>query len=154
MHAPVHQRGSSHGDPIGADEPRGAEVVRGFLPKSPLVQHLGIELRSLAPDTAVLRLPFRDQVTTIGDVVHGGAIGALVDTAAMAASWSRDEIPEDLRGTTVGMSVEFLSAARGVDLTATARVLRRGSNLCFCDVEVAGDEGRLVAKALVTYKLG
>jgi acyl-coenzyme A thioesterase PaaI-like protein len=61
---------------------------------------------------------------------------------------------ELLRGTTVGMSVDFLSAARSQDLTATARVLRRGSSLCFCEVEVAGGDGRLVAKALVTYKLG
>ena len=135
-------------------EPRGAEVIRGFLPASPLVGHLGIELQSLGPDRAVLRLPFAQHLATIGDVVHGGAIGALVDTAAMAASWSTDEIPDDLRGTTVGLSLDFLAAGRGQDLTATARVLRRGSSLCFCDVEVAGQDGRLVAKALVTYKLG
>jgi uncharacterized protein (TIGR00369 family) len=135
-------------------EPRGAEVIRGFLPTSPFVGQLGIELQSLEPDTAVLRLPFAESVVTIGDVVHGGAIGALIDTAAMAASWSTDEIPEGLQGTTVGLSVDFLSAARSQDLTATARVLRRGSSLCFCEVEVAGEDACLVAKALVTYKLG
>jgi uncharacterized protein (TIGR00369 family) len=135
-------------------EPRGAEVIRGFLPKSPFVGHLGIELQSLEPDTAVLRLPFTDRVVTVGDIVHGGAIGALIDTAAMAASWSTDEIPEGLRGTTVGLSVDFVSAARSQDLTAVARVLRRGSSLCFCEVEVTAEDGGLVAKALVTYKLG
>jgi uncharacterized protein (TIGR00369 family) len=135
-------------------EPRGAEVIRGFLPESPFVGHLGIELQSLEPDTAVLRLPFTERVVTIGDIVHGGAIGALIDTAAMAASWSTDDIPDDLRGTTVGLSVDFLSAARSQDVTAVARVLRRGSSLCFCEVEVTGNDSRLVAKALVTYKLG
>ena len=35
-----------------------------------------------------------------------------------------------------------------------ARVLRRGGRLCFCDVEVTDGDDRLVAKALVTYKLG
>jgi uncharacterized protein (TIGR00369 family) len=149
-------QGSEDVEPAGARsaEPRGAEVIRGFLASSPFVGHLGIELQSLERDTAVLRLPFADRVVTIGDVVHGGAIGALIDTAAMAASWSTDEIPEGLRGTTVGLSVDFLSAARGQDVTTTARVLRRGSSLCFCDVEVTGEDGRLVAKALVTYKLG
>jgi uncharacterized protein (TIGR00369 family) len=135
-------------------EVAGAEVIRGFLPESPFVGHLGIELQSLEPDGAVLRLPFTDRVVTVGDIVHGGAIGALIDTAAMAASWSTDEIPESLRGTTVGLSVDFVSAARGQDLTAAARVLRRGSSLCFCEVEVTGQDGGLVAKALVTYKLG
>jgi acyl-coenzyme A thioesterase PaaI-like protein len=33
-------------------------------------------------------------------------------------------------------------------------VLRRGGSLCFCDVEVTDGDDRLVAKALVTYKLG
>jgi acyl-coenzyme A thioesterase PaaI-like protein len=30
-------------------------------------------------------------LVTIGDMVHGGAISALVDTAAMAAPWSAIE---------------------------------------------------------------
>lgn len=149
-------QGLEHAEPArgrGA-EPRGAKVIRGFLPESPFVGHLGIELQSLEPDTAVLRLPFTDRVVTVGDIVHGRAIGALIDTAAMAASWSTDEIPEGLRGTTVGLSVDFVSAARSQDLTAVARVLRRGSSLCFCEVEVTAEDGGLVAKALVTYKLG
>jgi acyl-coenzyme A thioesterase PaaI-like protein len=33
----------------------------------------------------VVRLPFRPELTTVGDLVHGGAIGALVDVTATAA---------------------------------------------------------------------
>ena len=133
---------------------KGAEVMREFVPASPLVRHLGIELVDLELDRARLRLPFSQAIATMGDVVHGGAISALVDTAAMAAAWATDDVPAELRGTTVGLTVDFLAAARGSDLDATARVVRRGGSLCFCDVEVAGSDGRLVAKALVTYKLG
>ena len=53
----------------------------------------------------------------------------------------------------MGLTVDFVAAGRG-DLVADARVLRRGGSLCFCDVEVADADDRLVAKALVTYKLG
>lgn len=132
----------------------GAEVMRSFLTASPFAAHLGLELRSIDADRATLCLPFSPPLATMGDVVHGGAIGALVDTAAMAAAWAVDELPAELRGSTVGLTVDFLAAARGRDLTATARVLRRGLSLCFCEVEVAEDDGRLVAKGLVTYKLG
>jgi uncharacterized protein (TIGR00369 family) len=132
----------------------GAEVMREFVASSPLARHLGIELVAIEPDRARLRLPFSEPVVTIGDVVHGGAICALVDTAATAASWATDELPESRRGSTVGLTVDFLAAARGVDLLASARVVRRGGQLCFCDVEVADPDGRLVAKGLVTYKLG
>src|SRR4051812_8384860 len=132
-------------------EPAGAAIMREFVPASPFARHVGLEIESLESDRARLRLPFAESVATIGDVVHGGAVSTLVDTAAMAASWCTDEVPESLRGTTVGLSVDFLAATRGVDLVAEARVLRRGSSLCFCDVEVRDGDERLVAKGLVTY---
>ena len=131
-----------------------AELVEAFIPHSPFVGHLGIKPVSLEPDVAVLELPFSEPLITIGDTVHGGAISTLVDTAAMAASWSTETPPANLRGTTVSLNVSFTSAARSVDLTATARVLRRGKNLCTVDVDVTYPSGELVAKGLVTYKLG
>lgn len=132
----------------------GWDIMREFLKVSPFVGHLGIEPVSLEPDLAVLTLPFSEPLITIGDTVHGGAISTLIDTAAMAASWSTETPPANLRGTTVALSVSFTTAARSVDLTATARVVRRGKNLCACDVDVTDPSGELVAKGLVTYKLG
>jgi uncharacterized protein (TIGR00369 family) len=131
-----------------------SELIRAFIPTSPLVGHLGIRLVTLEPDRAELALPFDPSLATIGDVVHGGAISALIDTAAMAAAWADDTVPESPRGSTVGLSVDFVSAASGEDLTARASVVRRGSRLCFVEVDVAAADGRIVAKALVTYQLG
>ena len=42
-----------------------------------------MELRSIEDDNAVLVLPFAEEVVTIGNVVHGGAVSALIDTAAI-----------------------------------------------------------------------
>jgi uncharacterized protein (TIGR00369 family) len=135
------------------DAPAGAGIMREFIPASPFARHVGIEIESLEADHARLRLPFTEAVATMGDLVHGGAVSTLADTAATAASWCTDDVPDSLRGTTVGLSVDFVSAGRG-DLVADARVLRRGRSLCFCEVEVLDGDGGLVAKALVTYKLG
>lgn len=133
---------------------RGAELITEFLKHSPFVGHLGIELREIEDDRVVLALPFRDEVVTIGDVVHGGAISTLIDTAAMAAAWSAIEFDEPPRGTTIGLSVDFLAPGRAADLLAEAQVLRRGSSLCFCEVKVRpADDEELVAGGLVTYKL-
>ena len=101
-----------------------------------------------------MSLPFRDEVVTIGSVVHGGAIGTLIDTAATAAAWATPTPPESLRGSTVALNVSYLTAANGVDLRAEAKVLRRGRNLSFIDVDVTDGEGKLVAKGTATYKLG
>jgi uncharacterized protein (TIGR00369 family) len=135
---------------------RGAELIAEFLKHSPFVRHLGMELREIEDDRAVLSLPFGEEVVTIGDVVHGGAVSTLADTAAMAASWSAIEFDgEPPLGTTVGLTVDFLAAARAQELNAEAVVLRRGSSICFCEVKVHGAaDGKLVATALVTYKLG
>lgn len=132
---------------------RGAEVVASFIPASPFAAALGIAVGSLEADEAVLTMPFKEQLATIGDVVHGGAVATLVDTAAMAAAWCTDDLHETPRGTTVALSVNFVAAARGTDLTATARVVKRGGTLCHCEIEVS-DGARVVAKGLVTYKLG
>lgn len=135
---------------------RGSELISEFLKHSPFVVHLGIELREIEDDRCLLALPFREEVVTIGDMVHGGAVATLVDTAAMAASWSAIEFDgEPPRGTTVGLTTDFLAAARAQELLAEARVLRRGASLCFCEVKVHGaEDGKLVASGLVTYKLG
>lgn len=131
-----------------------AEVVQAFIPSSPLVGHLGIRLVELGDDRAELVLPFRAHLTTIGDVVHGGAIATLVDTAAMAAAWADEAEAGEAAGSTVSMSVDYVAAARGEDVTVRATVIRRGRRLCFCEVEVTGAAAGIVAKGLVTYRFG
>ena len=132
----------------------GAGLAREWLESSPFVAHLGIRLEDLEPDRARLAMPFTDALPTLGDVVHGGAISSLIDTAAAAAAWSGAEVPERPRASTVGITVDFLAPARGQGVTADARVVRRGGRgLCFCEVSVSNEDGTEVALALVTYQL-
>ena len=147
------QRTAGAGQP-NTTQTDGGEFIRRFLPTSPYVGHLGMRLVEMRPDEATLLLPFSNDVITIGNVVHGGAIASLIDTSAMVAAWSGAPVPDQLRGTTVGLTVSYLSAAAGEDLQATARVLRRGRSLVYLDVDVRNGSGRAVAKGLVTYKLG
>ena len=100
-------------------QPTRAEIMRSFVPASPFAKELGIEIVDLRLDHAELRLPWSPRLATMGEVVHGGAIATLLDTAGMAAAWSDDTVPENLAGATVSMSVSFAAAARATDLTAT-----------------------------------
>jgi len=132
----------------------GAALARGWLQDSQFVSHLGIAIDVLEPERAVLSMPFTESLTTLGDVVHGGAISSLIDTAAAAAAWSGAPVPERPRASTVGITVDFLAPARGQGVTADARVARRGSSgLCFCEVRARAEDGTDVALALVTYQL-
>jgi uncharacterized protein (TIGR00369 family) len=131
-----------------------ADIIRQFLPSSPYVGHLGIQLIDMQQDMATLRLPFANSLITIGTTIHGGAIASLIDTAAMVAAWSDDSVPENMRGTTVSLTVTYLAPAEREDIQATARVLKRGRSLVYLDVEVQTASRKNIAKGLVTYKLG
>ncbi len=128
------------------------DFVTAFMEQSPFGTGVGLRLDHIEADRVRVVLPYREAVTTIADVVHGGAISTLVDVAATRRLVGGRAHRQPARRT-IGLTVDFLRAARGADLVADARVLRRGRSVCFCEVDVRdGDD--LVAKGLVSYKLG
>lgn len=131
----------------------GADLVRGWFDHSPFVALLGLHLVELDPDHAVVEMPFRAELATAGDIVHGGAISSLIDTAAAVAAWSNHDPANGVRWGTVALSASFLASARGT-VRAKARVTRRGRSLCFCRVEVVDAQDHAIAEALVNYRLG
>ena len=128
-------------------------VLRDAIVGSPLGRLLGMELVDAADDRVRVRLPFRAEVTTVGELVHGGAIGALVDVTATAAAWTRAELARGPRGTTIGLSLNYLNGAKSRDLVATGTIVQRGKSIVVCEVAVDDDAGAAIARALVTYKL-
>jgi uncharacterized protein (TIGR00369 family) len=134
-------------------EPGARALVQNAIVDSPYGKLLGVQLVSAEIDAVDVRLPYREAVTTLGDVVHGGAIASLIDVAATAAFWAKNGLGPATRGTTIALSLQFRAAGRGADLVAKARVARRGKDISFGDVSVVDPGGREVASAIVTYKL-
>ena len=128
------------------------EVIEAFIPHSPHAAALGISPASIGTDEAVLEMPFKPELATLGDVVHGGAISTLLDTAAMASAWASDEETDSPAGATVALSVNFVAAAKGCDLRAEAKVIRRGQELSFCEVTVSDPDGKPIAHGVATYR--
>jgi uncharacterized protein (TIGR00369 family) len=130
------------------------ELIQQFVPSSPFVRLLGIELVDVGTDRAVVALPFREELVTIADVVHGGALAALIDMAAVGAAWADDAEPSSMDGATVSLDVSYVAAARGKDLTAVGVVSKRGRSLVFVDVRVTEPDDRLVATGSAVVTLG
>lgn len=128
-------------------------LVEGFIIGSPYARHLGIVGEAIEVDVVRVRLPYREPLTTIADVVHGGAIASLVDVAATAACWASPTVDPSARGTTIGFSINYLNASRASDLVAAAEVIQRGRAIVVCDVHVRDAHDVVVARATVTYKL-
>jgi uncharacterized protein (TIGR00369 family) len=114
---------------------------------------VGLQVEEVRQDYCRMRLPFRPELRTSGEIMHGGAIATLIDTAAVAAVWS-DVDPRVTRGATASMTVNYLAAAQGVELIAEAQIIRRGRSVVFIDVDVFSSTDERIAKGVVTYKLG
>jgi uncharacterized protein (TIGR00369 family) len=136
---------------VSSSEQTRMALVQAFVPHSPHAQALGISIEAIETDRAELLMPFKEELVTMGDVVHGGAISTLLDTAATVAAWATDEVPESPSGATVALSINFISAARSCDLRAEARVVRRGRKLSFCEMDARDPDGELIANGIATY---
>jgi uncharacterized protein (TIGR00369 family) len=131
-----------------------AELGRAWFEHAPFVTQLGMRLLSMETDEVEIELPYDDKLATAGDVVHGGAISSLIDTAAALVAWSGHDVSAGTKWGTVGLSVNFLASGRGQALRARARVTKRGRTICFCQVDVRDETDIAVATALVSYRLG
>jgi uncharacterized protein (TIGR00369 family) len=130
------------------DEARIARAREAFA-SVPYAKFLGLELGELRNGEAAVDLEVRDQLKQNQGVVHGGAIASLIDTASAFAVVTQLEAGE--RVTTTDLTIHYLRPATAGRLTAKARVVRGGRRLFVLSIEVANDQGGLVATAVTTY---
>jgi uncharacterized protein (TIGR00369 family) len=134
-------------------DPSQLGAVEKMIVSGPYSDLLGIRSEEILEDRVRLVLPFRPELTTVGEMVHGGAIASLVDVAATAAAWATPRATLQARGSTIGFSINYLKPGLGCDLHCEARVIQRGRAVCVVDVSVANAAAGVVARAMVTYRL-
>jgi acyl-CoA thioesterase len=129
-----------------ADETILARLLRR-VDRSPFWKLLGMELIGAEEGLVRVRLTLRPDLQNSRGVMHGGALGALVDSAgglAVLTTGVDGSIP------TVEYSLNFLAPVEGGTVTAEGRLLRRGRRIAVSEVTVTDEAGRLIAKGLVT----
>lgn len=117
---------------------------------------VGIEFVSAEPGHVVCSVRLRDEHLNYNEVVHGGVISSLIDSAAGGAVRSTRSLEEIAARphATSDLHVVYMAPARGSALVADARVVRKGRTAVFTEVDVTGDDGKLVARGLVTFVIG
>ena len=124
--------------------------LRARLAAAPALAWLDASLEELEEDYAVLKLPYRPELTNGSGTVHGGILATLADTAvAFALSPSFDG---KMGFATSDMPIHFLRRARG-DVWARARIVKNGQRVNVGDVAIVDAGGRAVARALASYLL-
>lgn len=110
---------------------------------------LDLQLEKVERGMAIMRMPFRQEITNGTGAVHGGAIVSLCDTAfyvALASIFGREQDT-----TTVSLQCNFLAPALPPhDLIAEARVLKPGRRVVYGEVNVRSGE-RIVAHATLNF---
>ena len=118
-----------------------SELERGFI------KLVGLRIEQASGDRVVLTCPVTPDLHQPFGLVHGGVYATLAETAASVAGalWFGD------RGKVVGVSnhTDFLRAVRSGELRAEATPLSRGRTTQLWQVEVADEQGRLIAHAKV-----
>jgi len=137
-----------------------ADIARGLarMPKvislMPFAAHLGMQFEDGGDGWVKLRLPFRKENTTMADALHGGAIASLIDTTGSMAAWTTSEIANARYfGSTVAVTVNYLSGVIAQDCVAEGRVLKRGKEIVYSDVRVVNAEGKICAQGNVIYRI-
>ncbi len=117
--------------------------------RSHFVEMLDLRLENVGRGTAVMRMPYRAEISNGTGAVHGGAIVSLCDTSfyvALASLYGRDQDT-----TTVSLQCNFLAPALSPhDLIAEATVLRGGRRIVYGEVLVRSGE-KLVAHATLNF---
>jgi uncharacterized protein (TIGR00369 family) len=129
-----------------------ADSLAARFAAAPYCVRLGVVVEALALDRARIRVPYRDENSNPGRALHGGVAASTIDVAGVLAAASAFAEGERFDAGTLDLAVDYLAAAIGADIVAEARVLRRGKELAYVDVDVTNDAGKAIAKGLVTHR--
>ncbi len=119
-----------------------AELVRdGMFPKDHATRALGMEVVSIGPGTAAMRMTVRRDMLNGHQTCHGGMIATLADSAFAFACNSYNELT-----VASGFSIDLVAPAREGDvLTATACEMSKAGRTGVYDVEVRNQHGERIA---------
>ena len=130
-----------------------ASGARAFM-AVPFIARLGMDAERAYDGRAHLLMPFRNENADGDGAVHEGVLAALIDTAGALASWSVTGFDFTYKASTVGIHVSYHTPARGEDVVAHARTLRRNNEIFLNEVTVSNRaDGRVVATGSVTYRI-
>jgi len=122
--------------------------IRARLARNPFIKFMGITVPQLGRGYARFVLPFKPELANSIGLLQGGAIAALADEAVAFALYSLVKVGETIN--TVEMKINFLAAVQEGEVTAVARISKRGRTISLGEFEVRQGD-RLVAKGLCTY---
>lgn len=142
------------------------EAITQIFRDMPFNQLLGLEFVRYDNDQVEIHMPANQQLTgnPMLGILHGGVTASILDTAGglMAVleavrhmpDVAIDELRQRLRKVgTIDMRVDYLRPGSGDTFIATAHVIRKGSRVAVCRMELHNDQGTHIAVGTGTYMI-
>ena len=119
----------------------------------PYARLLGLELERDGDGRPLLAMPFGDAVVGRPGFVHGGAIGGLLEIAAIVGL--RHALGDDGVGIKpVNLTVDYMRGGRELTTWAAAEVRRLGTRIANVDaIAWQDDRARPIAAARLTFQV-
>lgn len=118
----------------------------------PLPRWMGITVTVAEPERVVAELTIREDLCTLGEIAHGGAIMAFADT--VGAMGTMVNLREGQGTTTLESKTNFFAGSPiGARLVAEAAPLHRGRRTQVWETRISNEQGRLVAKVTQTQMI-
>lgn len=115
------------------------EQWKGLLPDL-----LGIQFTEVTKERVIARLEVRQNLCTVGDILHGGTIMAFADTLGAVATFVN--LPQGARTTTIESKTNFLGGApAGSHVIAECTPIHRGRTTMVWQTHVKSEAGKLLA---------
>ncbi len=113
----------------------------------------GERFTEIARGRTVLEMPItRHTAGGARGGVHGGVLASLADIGVVAAVLSTCRAGEQMQGTSE-LNISYLRPAVGSTVRVESTVIKKGRALAVGDVDLRSDQGKLIAKARVTYSI-
>jgi acyl-coenzyme A thioesterase 13 len=112
----------------------------------------GFRLLAHGDGAARMECPVGPATQNVNGDLHGGILATLVDEVGTVALASLDR--EGRPGVTTDLNVSYLSPGRAPRVIAEARALKVGRLLGYVQVDVRGEDGKLVAQGRMTKFMG
>ena len=124
-------------------------VPEASLPALPFADLMGVKIVEATKGKVVGRLTVREELTTGGHILHGGALMAFADSLGAVGRFLN--LPAGARTTTLESKTNFLGAARvGETITGEATPLHVGRRSSVWQTRVTNAAGRLLALVIQT----
>ena len=123
------------------------EQVLKFCHDNTILDSLGVKVIPTPDGCVKLELEVENRHSNCYDILHGGVLTTMADTAMGAACFMLNK-----KVVTVSITMEFMHPIKlGMKIFTDAKVLSEGNRVMICECRLTDEYGKLFAKSNATF---